>query len=58
MNNNHDYLSTFVPEKLSDLIKDNIIVSNSKNLSILSFNCKQSITVRIEKIGIMSYRKW
>jgi len=20
--------------------------------------CKQSITVRIEKIGIMSYRKW
>ena len=21
-------------------------------------DCKQSITVRIEKIGIMSYRKW
>ncbi len=24
----------------------------------LNFKSKQSITVRIEKIGIMSYRKW
>ena len=34
------------------------VVENDMGLTLMALNRKQSITVRIEKIGIMSYRKW
>ncbi|WP_271901825.1 hypothetical protein [Limosilactobacillus reuteri] len=43
---------------LNDTMSTSLLTTHKKNAHLTKEERKQSITVRIEKIGIMNYRKW
>ena len=60
MEGKHDIVAPIFKTKNSIVNKEEFIPRPATKLQVdnIELWCKQSITVRIEKIGIMSYRKW